>query len=58
MKFLEDVRDGRQCFKDVRIGKDGQIIRFNREAPAELRLKVAEWLGTRRKSPHFYFREK
>ena len=48
VQFLERVRDGVQEFEDVRVGKDGQIVRFKREPPAELRLKAAEWLAGRR----------
>ena len=39
---------GAQKSEDVRVGKDSEIVRLNREAPAELRVNAAEWLAGQR----------
>jgi len=51
VRHLELVRDNLIKVEDVRITKDGEVIRFKRDPPLELRLKAAEWLGARRIAP-------
>lgn len=48
IRFLERIRDGKEQFEDVRLTKDGDVVRFKRDAPADLRQRAAEWLAARR----------
>lgn len=51
VRHLELVRDNKIKFEDVRVSKDGEVVRFQRDPPLELRNKAAEWLGARRIAP-------